>query len=290
MNNVLNFWILGGDLRQAYLARLLAEDGHLVHTYALDLASVVPSGLISGTTSALNQADVVILPMPVSSDEHSLFAPFSSDPVALTEILDAISPNSFLCGGRPDPSVLSLAHRCGLSILDYYAEEELILSNCIPTAEGAIQLAMEHLPITIHASRVLVIGCGRLGKITSERFAALGANVTVAARNYEQLAWAECHGLGTVRTDSLSDRLHQYDLILNTVPSLILGGVELSHLNPECLILDLASKPGGVDFEAANALHLSVIHALSLPGKVAPATAGAIIKQTICHMLHEHGF
>ena len=35
MKHELNIWVVGGDLRQEKLARLLAEDGHTVHTYAL---------------------------------------------------------------------------------------------------------------------------------------------------------------------------------------------------------------------------------------------------------------
>lgn len=286
MEKVLNLWILGGDLRQAHLAHLLAEEGHHVHTYAL------PSLRLGAETAltALCQADAVILPMPVSADGCTLFAPSSPVPVTLAQVLEAVTPEQFLCGGRLDDDLLALFHRKGCSIADYYAREELILSNCIPTAEGAIQLAMERLPITIHAAKILVIGCGRLGKVTAERFAALGARVTVAARRYEHLAWAKCHGFNTELTTRLSGRLSGYDLILNTVPALVLGCSELSNLKSECLIIDLASKPGGVDFDEAEKLGLSVIHALALPGKVAPATAGAIIKETICHMLSEHGF
>ena len=35
MRERLNFWVVGGDPRQATLARALSEDGHTVHTYAL---------------------------------------------------------------------------------------------------------------------------------------------------------------------------------------------------------------------------------------------------------------
>lgn len=80
-----------------------------------------------------------------------------------------------------------------------------------------------------------------------------------------------------------------YDLVVNTVPALVLGEAELADLKPDCLVLDLASKPGGVDLEAAGRLGRTVIWALSLPGKVAPVTAGAAIKNTIYHMLHELG-
>ena len=45
--------------------------------------------------------------------------------------------------------------------------------------------------------------------------------------------------------------------------------------------------PTGVDFAAAQQSGLNVIWALSLPGKVAPRTAGNIIKDTILNMIHE---
>ena len=62
----------------------------------------------------------------------------------------------------------------GLTIQDYFAREELAVANAVPTAEGAVQLAMEHLPITIHGARVLVVGFGRVGRTTAQRFQALG--------------------------------------------------------------------------------------------------------------------
>ena len=56
-------------------------------------------------------------------------------------------------------------------------------------------------------------------------------------------------------------------------------------MQSDALILDLASKPGGVDWDAAQALGRRVVWALSLPGKTAPFTAGEIIAKTILHML-----
>ncbi len=289
MKHELNFYLLGGDLRQAHLARLLAQDGHRVHTFALPL---LPTSALSieSNLSQLSRADAVVLPMPVSGADGMLHTPLSPSALSLSSILEYLSPKQFLCGGRVDPNTADLAQQRGLSLLDYFQREELVIANCVPTAEGAIQLALEHLPITIQDARILVIGFGRLGKITAQRFAALGGKVTVAARRYEQLAWASANGFGTELIGQLRGWLCSYDLIINTVPSLVLGEGELSDLNHDCLILDLASAPGGVDREAAQELGLQVIWALSLPGKVAPVTAGAIIKTTIYHMLQEHGF
>ena len=128
-----------------------------------------------------------------------------------------------------------------------------------------------------------------MGRLTAQRFQALGARVSVAARRYDQLAWAQAMGYGGEHLGQLKDWLCGYDLIVNTVPAQVLGRGELEAVKPDCLILDLASKPGGVDLGAAGELGLTVIWALSLPGKVAPATAGAAIKSTIYNMLREIG-
>ena len=239
--------------------------------------------------SGAEQADCVVLPLPVSSGGGLLNAPLSRLSPPLTEILAPLSPGQMLCGGRVDPVTAALAAERGLTVRDYFAREELAVANAVPTAEGAIQIAMEQLPITIHGARVLVVGFGRVGRALAQRLAALGARVTVAARRYESLAWAQASGYGTEQTGQLAGWLCGYDLVVNTVPALVLGEAELADLKPDCLVLDLASKPGGVDLEAARRLGRTVIWALSLPGKVAPVTAGAAIKNTIYHMLHELG-
>ena len=220
-------------------------------------------------------------PNPAEVEEYFL--------VPLSHLLDALRPSQVICAGMVRPQVAAMAADRGLTLHDYFAREELAVANAVPTAEGAVQLAMEHLPITIHGSRVLVIGFGRVGRLTAQRFQALGARVSVAARKYEQLAWAQALGFGGEHLAHLKGWLCGYDLIVNTVPAQVLGQEELEDIKPDCLILDLASKPGGVDLGAAGELGLTVIWALSLPGKVAPVTAGAAIKDTIYNMLREIG-
>lgn len=152
-----------------------------------------------------------------------------------------------------------------------------------------MQIALEELPVTLHNARVLVIGYGRLGRVTAQRMAALGTRVTVAARSHEQLAWARVWGYATEHTASLTPWLCGYDLVVNTVPAGVLGREELSALKPGALVIDLASKPGGVDFDTAAELGVQTIWALSLPGKVAPESSGGYIKTTIYHIIDELG-
>lgn len=290
MKHELNIWVAGGDLRQISLAGLLAEDGHTVHIYALTSGEGIPGLVVEEDLEQLGKADCVILPLTVSTGRGLLNAPLTERDYPLEDIFVRLSSRQFLCGGRVDPETRTLAAEFGLTIHDYFAREELAVANAVPTAEGAIQLAMEHLPITIHGARVLVLGFGRVGRLTAQRFQALGAKVSVAARKYEQLAWAQAMGFVPEHLSHLTGWLCGYDLIVNTVPVPLLGERELEDVKPGCLIIDLASKPGGVDREAAERLGRAVLWALALPGKVAPATAGAAIKDTICHMLQEEGY
>lgn len=162
-------------------------------------------------------------------------------------------------------------------------------ANALPTAEGALQLAMENTERTIHASRCLVIGYGRIGKLLAERLLALGAEVTVSARRYGDLAWIDAWGYQSLRTGALTGELERFDLIFNTAPALILDAARLEEVREDCVILDLASAPGGVDFDAARRLGRQVIAAPGLPGKAAPRSAAAAIRESIYHILEERG-
>ena len=159
--------------------------------------------------------------------------------------------------------------------------------SALPTAEGAVQVAMEQLPFTLHGARVLVVGFGRVGKLTAHRMGCLGARMTVAAGDYGDLAWAAAYGWEGMRTETLSCELGAFDLIVNTVPALLLDESRLRWVNPEALLLDLASAPGGIDRTAAEKLGLRLMQAPGLPGRTAPVTAAAAIRDAVYHILWE---
>lgn len=163
------------------------------------------------------------------------------------------------------------------------------IPNAVPTAEGAIEIAIAETPFTIHGSKSLVLGYGKIGKILSKDLYALGAQTYVEARKYADLAMIEGHGYEPLPLDNLKDHIHEFDIIFNTIPSLILDDEILAKVKKDALIIDLASKPGGIDFDAAKAYGLKVIWALSLPGKIAPVSSGAIIKDTIMNIIKELG-
>ena len=274
------FGLIGGDRRQAELVRLLKEKGNTVWTYG-----------VPGLPDALDQAaaaDVVILPLPLCREEGMLNCEAAALPTAA--LFRRFRPDQLLLAGQVRPAQQMEAEQRGLTIVDYFQREDLNVANAAATAEAALQTAMEHLDRTLLDMNCLILGFGRVGRATGQRFAALGARVTVAARRYDQLAWAQAMGLGAEHLEQLGGCLCGYDLIVNTVPAQVLGRKELEDVKEDCLILDLASKPGGGDRGAGGARGLTVIWCLSLPGKVAPVTAGAAIQHTIYNMLHESGY
>ena len=278
MNTSIRFAVVGGDLRQAKLAEMLAADGHSVSVFALDRADINSSVTQAvNIHDAISGADCVVLPLPALSSADIINTPLSDVILHLDDVLSLCSSEQLICGGR-------LEHP---RICDYFVREELAVLNAAATAEGAIQLAMEAVPITMLGSKILVIGFGRIGKILSHRLRSLGADVTVSARKYADMSWIQVYGYHPVRTDSLLGNLRSYDMIFNTVPAKVLAREHLEGVAPSCLLMDLASKPGGMDFSAASQLGLKAIWALSLPGEVAPLTSGAFIRDTIYNILQE---
>ena len=280
------FSIIGGDMRNVKLSELLSEDGHEVHTFALD-----NTGKISQRCSDLREAfalsDIAVGPMPFTPGDGTYpNAPFHPEKIEIAKIADVIRESGFgglLIGGRV-PLALS---GVGAVSADLLQRDDLAVLNSVPTAEGALQIAMEELPYTIRGLRTVVCGMGRVGSTLARLMQRVGADITVAARSSRDFAICEAEGLKSCTYSHLRRILPEALLVYNTVPALIFNRELLDCMNREALLIDLASMPGGTDFEYAAKRRIRTIHALSLPGKVAPAGAAQIIQKVIYNILHE---
>ena len=277
-------------MRFSALAEELAEK-HRVSTVGFD-KNIFSSDRIFAAESIMSlpyRADCLVLPLPVSSDGITLNAPFYSGTVSLTELTSCVNKDGIVLGGRITPAVREMFTSKGIEVADYFEREELAVLNALATAEGALQIALEEQPVIISGSNVLILGMGRIAKSLIRLLQGFGARITIAARKYSDMAWAEVFGCETAEISQLenSDALSNADIIFNTVPSPILTEKLLIKCSESCLIIDLASKPGGMDMEAAGRLGLRAIWALSLPGKTAPVSSGRMIARTIENILHE---
>ena len=289
MSCVKTFAVVGGDKRQEYLVRQLCESAYITSVYGLPCADFEADTLIRAKTldEALQKADCIILPLPFTTDKTHVNAPLADRPIVLNELYLHLKKAQTLIGGKLDDEVYKNAALYDFAAVDFFKCEELEILNAVPTAEGALQIAMEQLPVTLHASSCLVTGYGRVAKLLCRILGALQARVTVAARSRTDIAWAQADGFETVNIYTLNPGVHRYDVIFNTVPALIFDRTLLAKCDPETLLIDLASRPGGIDFEAAGELGLKTVWALSLPGKVAPKTSGDILVKTILNIIGE---
>jgi len=276
--------ILGGDRRQVCLAEFLLDDGLDVVTWGLEQGGARNAVPLNQALSA----GILVLPLPVSRGGR-LDLPLTDTELDLEQLWPRLRYDQLLLGGQTAELAGRLMSDHGLTLLDYYDREETRIANAIPTAEGALQLAMASTDRTIHGSQCLVAGNGRIGRLLAERLRALGAHVAVSARSYSGLAWIAAEGCEALRTDQLAGELGRFDLIFNTIPALIFDAVLLRKLREDCYLLDLASAPGGVDWAAAAALGRRVESAPGLPGRIAPRSAAAAIRDSIYHILEERG-
>ena len=282
------YLVVGGDKRSVYLANYLIKDGKNVKLiFVKDIDEILDEKYISTDwKESLKKSDVIILPVPISKDNKNLNVS-SGDIIEIDEITDKLSPNQIILGGAVTSEINNIFHNKGLNIIDYLAKEELAIFNAVPTAEGALEIAINKLPITIYKSKCLVTGFGKVSKAMINVLSALRADVTVIARKYEDLAWAQIYGCKGYHLKDIKMAVKDKDIIFNTVPHKIITSDILANIKKDCLIIDLASKPGGVDLEAAKKNNIKIEIASALPGKVAPKTSGYMIKETINHILKE---
>jgi dipicolinate synthase subunit A len=212
----------------------------------------------------------------------------AEQPLAFTgELAACFPPGIPVFVGVAGRYLAEIAAATGLRLAELMKMDEVAILNSIPTAEGAVQMAMEMMPVTIHGSCALVLGFGRTGATLARLLGAMGAKTMVAARRPEYLARITEMNLLPVPFADMPDHLGEADVIFNTIPVPVLTGDVLDRVSPGTLIIDLASAPGGVDFQRAASNGVKAVLAPGLPGKVAPETAGRILAKVITRLLYE---
>ena len=283
----MKFALVGGDERSAMLAGLLCADGHKLRCFALEKAEHLPAAVKVGCLqSCVYGADCVLLPVPAERG-GLLHAPLSAEKPGMDEVMAALWPGQLVCGGKLGEELCLQAVRGGLLVADLMTRPAFLVGNAVLTAEGALQRLMENSPRSLWQSTVLLTGWGRIGSILAQRLLGLGARVTVAARKGAQRAMAEAMGCRAVSFEELESRLGSFDFVVNTVPAPVLTDAMLCCLRPDCLLLELASLPGGFDRQLAENIGLTVLMAPGLPGSCSPYTAARLIQRTVYEIIRE---
>ena len=277
--------IAGGDAREVVLAEELQNLGANVCLFGFNKERKSENlQILDGLP--LNTG-ALILPLSGVNLEGYIFAPYATEKIHIETLMPLFNSGMLLLSGSMPKKWQTMLEKYHISLILTAEIDELALYNAVPTAEGAVEVAMRESAITVAGSKALVTGFGRCGLPLARLLAAMNANVTVAARRRDVLALAHVLGFTTVTFECLSEIVVEFDFIFNTVPAPILTADVLANAKKTAVLIDIASSPGGSDFSAAQRLGLKNFLLSGLPGKVAPFTAGQILAKIYQNMLIE---
>lgn len=276
-----NILILGGDKRQLYAANRFSEKGYNVGIYGFSQLSHIDFpenfNISDSLYDAIKNADIIVLPMPVSRDNITLNAPLYDGIIKMEDIFSYLKENKKVYGGMVGDNFL----KNSINITDYAKLEELLIKNAALTAEGTLSIIITSTPFGIMNERILLTGYGRIGKILARYIKALGGIPVVCARNEKDFSWCDIKGIEHICYEELKNSISDFKVIVNTVPYKVITKDIAEKINPECFFVDLASKGGGVDFETLEKRNIRYTHALGIPGKYSSKTAGEIVSDVI---------
>lgn len=262
--------VIGGDKRNSYIAELFNANGYKTVVSALD----GPDSIEHVSLDMAMKSNVIVLPVPVTRDGVHLN---SSQSVELVDIISKVRKSSLVLGGVMNDMLAQALTIKGATVVDYFDNDSVAVANSVPTAEGAVALAIENSDVMLSGSNCLVVGCGRVGKAMSRLLKAMGAEVTVSSRRVKHKVWAALNGCKSAETAQLADKLERFDFIFNTIEYRIFDADNLGKLRTDTVLIELASNALGVDLEAAKSLNLNVIYAPALPGRFSPKSAAEIL-------------
>lgn len=279
--------VLGGDRRMPAAAASLAARGARVRVTHLP-GDVTPPGCVhcNRPEEALDGAQVALLPVQAVGADGRLHTEGEVPALYIRPAaLDCLEPGAVVFAGLAAPLLREAVAARRLQLVEYRDRDDFAIYNSIPSAEGAIQMAMEASPLCLFDSQSLVLGYGRTGVTLAQMLRGIGAHVTVAARREADLARITAAGHRPLPISRLAEGVARADFAFNTIPALVLTRTALERAPRHLVIIDLASAPGGVDFDAAAAVGIRALLAPGLPGKVAPVTAGRIVADLVVRYL-----
>ncbi|MGR9050104.1 dipicolinic acid synthetase subunit A [Halobacillus faecis] len=282
--------VIGGDARQIELIRRLNEWDATVYLAGFDQLneSFREAIDLDFDSEQVEKLDAIILPVPGTDSEGKIEGIFSNQLIHLSEEWLKKTPDHCqVFSGIANDHLKDLAAKTNRTLIPLMDRDDVAIYNSIPTVEGTLMLTIQHTDFTIHGSKVIVLGLGRVGMSLARTFDHLGAKVSVGVRSSKAAARVYEMGLEPIDMNDLVNEDMSCDILLNTVPHLVVDASVIKQLPSHAMILDLASKPGGTDFRYADKRGIKALLAPGLPGIVAPKTAGRIIADVVSRIVQE---
>jgi dipicolinate synthase subunit A len=282
--------VIGGDARQLEIIRKLTELDAKLSLVGFEQLDHAFTGAVKEKVDEVDfsQLDSIVLPVPGTNLEGHVETIFSNEKVVLIEEMLMKTPaHCTIYSGISNAYLTGITKKANRKLVQLFERDDVAIYNSIPTVEGTIMMAIQHTDFTIHGSRVAVLGLGRVGMSVARTFQALGAKVKVGARKSEHLARITEMALEPFHLNNLEAEVKEVDILINTIPLMIVNATVISKMPAHTLIIDLASKPGGTDFRYAEKRGIKALLAPGLPGIVAPRTAGQILANVLSQLLQD---
>jgi dipicolinate synthase subunit A len=282
--------VIGGDARQLEIIRKLTELDAKLSLVGFEQLDHAFTGAVKEKIDEVDfsNMDAIILPVPGTNLDGQIDTIFSNERVfLLEEMLNKTPSHCTVYSGITNNYLNSITKKANRKLVQLFERDDVAIYNSIPTVEGTIMMAIQHTDFTIHGSKLVVLGLGRVGMSVARTFQSLGAKVKVGARKSEHIARITEMGLEPFHLTDLEQAVYDVDICINTIPHQIVNASVISKMPAHTLIIDLASKPGGTDFRYAEKRGIKALLAPGLPGIVAPKTAGQILANVLSQLLKD---
>ena len=263
----MNICVMGGDLRNFFLAKLLSKEKHEVKVYGFEKIENFKE--CETYENMLSSSEIVVLPIPFTKDKKTINMPLSNRNIRIQELAYHLENKTIFVGNMPE-DIQEILKEKQNEVIDFMKKEEFAVLNAIPTAEATIEIILKNTNKILQGSHCLILGFGRIGKVLAHKLQGLSVDVTCMVTNEIEKAWAIAYGYQTTTIEKLQNyytKIKQYDIIINTIPKIIFKE-ELKEIKKETLVIDLASKPYGIDRKIVEEENINFIEALGLPREI----------------------
>ena len=193
---------------------------------------------------------------------------YAPNVLIVANTLSAVEDGAQVFCGRVANDAEMLANSRDITLFSYNRSERFQAVNSRLTAEGTLQIIIEHSKRSIADCYVFILGFGRTGAAVANLLGKLDVALDVASTSSVRPAHAFAKRVLAMKNFDFSP----YDVVINTVPSPIISDKELLSMKEDCVYIDLASK-SAINLDYARYLSIDADIYPALPAKTCPYSA-----------------
>ena len=262
------------------MARLLLQDGFQVDQ--------IRNGREEDWREKVSRADALLLPYPFSQKEGRIPG-WENGGESIESLFQYVKPQTLIMAGRgvEKENLADSASKYPCLLKNYEEDPLFAQRNAEISAEAAVCEVMTRSRRMLDEQNILVVGYGRFARAIVWRLKALGARVWVAARREKSRCSAMQDGAQAISLEQMVHIAPEIQIVINTVPAVVIGPAELSCFPDDALLLELASPPYGIHLSAAVDLEKNVVVLPGLPARYAPVSAAKALKDAVMRQIRE---